>query len=493
MSTFRVAPPSSPAVPDRTIALLLLAGISLFYFITLSGITSSNDGSHYALLRTMIANRTFALEQFDDFAEGNDIAITPDGRLFSDRPPGTAVTAIPFYLAGGLLPDPLQALPSRHDAENPRLLYVLLLPVLAGAGTAVLLYGLLRRLHISQAAAILAVLFFAFGTAQWKYGTVLFSHALSGFLVMASVSLVLRLADTPGSQTWRYLLLGLLLGSAVVVEYSNALVVVVLAVYWLIASWPRARYHWPTTIAPWAVGGLVGAGFLAFYNTVNFGGPLTLSYAYAVNYPWAGSFLTTFNYPLWPGLRALLVWGEGGGWCGGPPCVNQGIFLLSPVLLLALPGLLPYHRRNRAWFWLTTALFLVYLLLFARHQTAHGFTADGRYLVPFLGLLVLPLGFSLDWVLAAGRNEWARAAGLLVIFGLFFLSVRNMAVHIGLSYNYTLDLAQWGDLAAAPAAWSAALRAVFPNTTNLPLLLVPLLLLGLAIGAAVWWRRRAVR
>ena len=69
----------------------------------LSTITSSNDGSHYALLRTMVANRAFTLNQFDDFAEGNDIAITPDGRLFSDRPPGTAVAGIPFYWLGGLL------------------------------------------------------------------------------------------------------------------------------------------------------------------------------------------------------------------------------------------------------------------------------------------------------------------------------------------------------------------------------------------------------
>jgi 4-amino-4-deoxy-L-arabinose transferase-like glycosyltransferase len=478
-----------PRLSDRLVALLLFAGISALYFLTLSGITSSNDGSHYALLRTMVENRAFTLNQFDDFAEGNDIAITPDGRLFSDRPPGTAVTAIPFYLIGGLLPDAPHPPPSRHDAENPRLIYVLLLPVLAGAGTAVILYGLLRRLRVGQTAAILAVLFFALGTAQWKYSTVLFSHALSGFLVAASVALTLNLADAPGSRPWQYLLLGLLLGGAVVTEYSNALVVVVLGIYWLVVSWPRARWHPLVTVVPWAVGGLVAVAFLAFYNTVNFGGPLTLSYAYAVNYPWAGSFLTTFNYPLWPGLRALLVWGEGGGWCGGPPCINQGLTLLSPVLLLALPGLRPYHGRNRAWFWLTTALFLIYLLLFARHQTSHGFTADGRYLVPFLGLLVLPLGFTLDWILSPGRSEATRAAGLLVAFGLLFLSVRNMAVHIGLSYNYTLDLGAWGDLAAAPGAWSAALGAIFPNAANWPMLIPPLLVGGL-IGTAVWWRRR---
>ncbi len=83
---------------DWVIAILLFVVSSSLYFATTSGITSSNDGSHYALLRTMVENRSFALKGFDDYAEGNDIAITEDGRLFSDRPPGTALLGMLFYI-----------------------------------------------------------------------------------------------------------------------------------------------------------------------------------------------------------------------------------------------------------------------------------------------------------------------------------------------------------------------------------------------------------
>jgi hypothetical protein len=123
--------------------LLIFLFLSGVYFATLSGITSSNDGSHYALMRTMVENGRFTLDQFDDYAEGNDIALVGD-KLYSDRPPGNGLAAALFYTAAGPLPAPPAPLPSRHDAENPRLLYVLLLPVLAGAGTAVLLYTILR-------------------------------------------------------------------------------------------------------------------------------------------------------------------------------------------------------------------------------------------------------------------------------------------------------------------------------------------------------------
>ena len=500
--------PSTPSAAldraDWLIAAALFAGLSLVYFMTLAGITSSNDGSHYALLRTMVANRAFTLNQFDDFAEGNDIAITPDGRLFSDRPPGTAVAGIPFYWLGELLTqDPLPnpfpedegvispALPSRHEAGNPRLPYVLLLPVFAGAGTVALLYALLRYLDVGRAAALTAVIFFALGTTQWKYSTVLFSHALSGFLVVLSVTLALLLAERELAGGAWYALLGFSLGAAVVVEYANVLLLPIVGLFWLWRSWPRAARRPLTTVLPALAAAAVPLALLAWYNTTNFGRPWTLSYAYAVNYPWAGSFATTFSFPLPAGLRALLWWGEGGGWCGGPPCVNQGLLLLSPVWALALPGLVLFLRRRQAAFGLMAGLFLVYLLLFAKHHTSHGFTADGRYLVPFLGLLVPALGFVLDWLFDARRGPVFRAAAALVVYGLFFLSLGRQMAHIGTSYGYTLDLAALQLPLARPENAALVLRAVFPNAANWPQLLLPLAA-SLAL-AALLGRRLARR
>ena len=447
---------------------ILFLFFSALYFATGSGITSSNDGSHYALMRTMVENHSFGLEQFDNYAEGNDVAIV-DGRLYSDRPPGTAVTAIPFYLIGKVLPKPLAPLPSRHDAENPALLYVLLLPVWAGAGTITLLYLLLRRQGMAAPAALLACLALGLGTAHWKYSSVLFSHALSSFLVLLAIYLALELARRPDAGWFRYALLGLVLGWSVVVEYSNALLVVVVGLF--VLGWgirPFRPRRLALTLIPFTLAGLLPAVFLAYYNNANFGSFFTLSYAYALNYPWAGEFGSTFSTPLWAGLKAMLYFGESGGWCGGP-CYNQGLFLLSPVLLLALPGFWWYARRNGRAFALTTAVFLIYLLLFARHYTSHGFTGDGRYLVPFLSLLAIPLAYFWEWMLGVGNGR--RAVILqLVGYGLFFLSLRNIALHIGFSYNYTLDLSQLDPMIARPANWRYLLDVLLPNRGNLPLL-----------------------
>ncbi len=475
--------------PSALILFLLFAAL---YFATASGITSSNDGSHYALTRALLSERSFALGPFDDYAEGNDVAIY-NGRLYSDRPPGTAVTATLFYLLGEALPGPLAPLPSRHDDDNPALLYVLLLPAWAGAGTLALLYLLLRRQGVAAPAAWLACLMLGLSTAHWKYSSVLFSHALSTFLVTSCVYLALGLARAPVVSWWRYALLGLLLGWSVVVEYANALLVGLIGGYVLL--WgirPFTPKRLAITLLPFTLAGLLPAAFLAYYNQTNFGSPFTFSYAYALNYPWAGEFASTFSTPLLAGLKAMLFFGESGGWCGGS-CYNQGVFLLSPVLLLALPGLYWYARRQGREMALTTAVFLTYLLLFATHHTAHGFTADGRYLVPFYALLVIPLAYTLEWV---GQRPYSVGSVLLqtAVFALFFLSVRDVLLHIGFSYNYALDLAQLNPMVAHPDNWRYLFHTLLPNWRNLPLLfLAELLVLLPLILLHIGWRKRRLK
>jgi hypothetical protein len=238
-------------------------------------------------------------------------------------------------------------------------------------------------------------------------------------------------------------------------------------------------------LGPLVAGGLISAIFLAFYNNANFGSPFRLSYAYAINYPWANSFATTFNYPLAKGLQALLYWGSGDGWCDGT-CYNQGIFLLSPILLLAIPGWIPYWRKARMECILTTVVFLVYLLLFAKHRTAHGFTADGRYLVPFLSLMTIPLGFTFQWLFSLQRHPVWQAVLLFICYGLVFISMRNVFLHIGFSYNYHLDLSGLDSFVVQISSWQYILSQVFRNLANLPYLwLLEAILLVLI--CLFWW------
>ncbi len=422
----------------------------------------------------MVGNKTFALMQFDNYGEGNDIAITEDGTLYSDRPPGTAIVGTIFYTVSSWFPEFPHPLPSRHDAENPRLIYVMLLPSLFGAGTVVLLYFFLRQLSIPTAAAMTTSIFFAIGTIHWKYSSVLFSHALSSFLIMLSLYLAVNIIHDNRNLIILRFILGFTLGFSVLTEYSNFIIVIIIALLLLISIKTFTLKSIATAITPFIAGGLLPAMFLAFYNYSNFGSPFTLSYTYALNYPWAGDFRSTFDFPLLSGLKAMLYWGQGGGWCG-ETCTNQGVFLLSPILLLALPGFWPYVRQAQWISGLTAFIFIIYLIFFSKHHTAHGFTADGRYLAPFLTLLAIPMGFTIKSIFAYS-HRLTQSILFLGMYGLFYISVRNIFIHIGYSYNYHLNLAMLDKTAVAPANWNYLFNQVFRNINNLPLLWLILIL-----------------
>ncbi|MBI5829160.1 MAG: hypothetical protein HZB20_06385 [Chloroflexi bacterium] len=124
---------------DWRAAWILFAVISTVYFATIAGITSSNDGSHFALVRAIVDHRSFEISDYLEFTENQDYALRGDLR-FSDRPPGTALLAAPLYALSTLLPGPLAPLASKHDPQNPRVMYAVLLSVLAAGATAALFF-----------------------------------------------------------------------------------------------------------------------------------------------------------------------------------------------------------------------------------------------------------------------------------------------------------------------------------------------------------------
>ncbi|MEK7325761.1 MAG: hypothetical protein AAB217_10950, partial [Chloroflexota bacterium] len=303
----------------------------------------------------------------------------------------------------------------------------------------------------------------AFGTMTWKYGSLLYSHATSGLAVMAAVALILRWQTCEVSKTSQ-VFLGLLLGTSVLMEYTNIVFVVLVGSYWLVGRIANSPYR-RRQIVLFAIGGLIPALFLMWYNTVNFGGPLKLSTfnADTTRWPQNLSFFADFATPIWVGLPAMLFYGSD----------NQGLFWLAPISLLGLAGLQGLWRRSRREFALIVGCFTAMLLLFSTSTTFNPYTNDGRYITPFLGLWFVVVGFGISWL--QSRLEAAPTISLisffppLIIYGLLFLSIRNQILHIAFSWGHDLNPAMLRPWAAAPENIAALWSAVFPNALNLPL------------------------
>jgi branched-subunit amino acid ABC-type transport system permease component len=139
------------------------------------------------------------------------------------------------------------------------------------------------------------------------------------------------------------------------------------------------------------------------YNTAVFGGPLNLGYSNSEL--WVKQHHTGFMSLTLPQGEA--AWGITFG-------VFRGLFVLSPLLLLALPGLALWWRsgQRRPEFWVTATSVLA-MLLFNSSSSMWwgGFAVGPRYLLPALPFMALPLA----WVFIAwGHQAWLKGITLLL-------------------------------------------------------------------------------
>jgi hypothetical protein len=449
-------------VSDPRIARRLAAVAFLAYLASSAGLPSANPGSHYALVRAMAEQRSFVIDAYVAFTHGIDIARS-DGHAYSNKSPLTAALTLPFYVAGRAWSSGFSwpAYPVGHDAGEPAVVFVLLLPALAGAAAVALVYRLARRLGASVGGGLAAASVAGFGTLLWRYATTLYSHAPSAALLAGLLLAVVASSGAAGRG--RALLLGLLAGLALGIEYSNALAVGLVGVYALATGrirFPRAPAE-AAALALLALGAALPLAFLAAYNAVCFGSPLTAAYAHATS--WDGGRdvidvgrmrLPGFTTPLGQGLADLLL---------GHDKVEHALLTTSPALALAPLGWLLLARRSWREALLLAGVPLAICLPMAGFRAYWGGSvADTRYLVAALPLLAVPVATVFD----AGRSWVRRLLRVVVVVLLAASVVRTMGAVAGFEGHPLRELraptSTW-QLRADAAALFPAATAFFPR------------------------------
>jgi hypothetical protein len=405
--------------PARTLKLLaLLLACTFAYFV---GPPAWNQNSRLALTRALVEQGQVAI---DDFHATTGDKSLRDGHFYSDKAPGVSLlSTIPYALlvverklTGGELPDvrvqtldpaiaaagqapaPADRLPGDVLIYNPahrvalwlcRMLVISLPSVLAG----LLMFVLLLR-QTTRTAALGTTLIWLLATPALGYACGLYGHQIVAALLFAAFALVV-LESPLGMRTRNLgLLIGSLLGWAVLCEYTSA-VPVVLLLGW--ATWRRGF-----ALGGWiALGGIPWALILAGYHAWAFGSPLATGYDFVYLEEFAEGM--EVNYGIGapdPAVLIQLLFGS-----------YRGLFYLAPALLLAAWGLavmvVDAPRRSsealiRGDLLLSVALIAYYLLLNAGYYMWDGGAALGpRHAVPMLPFLCLGLAAALD------RVPWA--------------------------------------------------------------------------------------
>ena len=132
---------------------------------------------------------------------------------------------------------------------------------------------------------------------------------------------------------------------------------------------------------------VIAAGWM-IYNKVVFGGLFNLGYSYSEL--WVSQHHTGFMSLSIPTLQA--AWGI-------TFSVFRGLFLLSPIALLFLPGFIFWWRSRlyRVELFVCLASFVaMFIFNSSSIMWWGGFAVGPRYLLPGLPFLIVPVGFVFD-------------------------------------------------------------------------------------------------
>jgi len=361
--------------------------------------------------------------QIDDYVENTVDYAKVGEHYYSDKAPGAAFLSIPVYaVLKGFLDLPIMdsvmdkladndALKATLREEGTGLLehkvrfavaQVALTFVASTLPTALmgaLMYRLLARFTARLWPRIGVVLGYSLLTPALAYAGAFYGHQLSAACLFGAFYLVfvgpnVRTKPLP---TRSLLTVGLLLGYSVVTEYPSTLIVGILFLHTFCRLSDRRRISWVIF-----TGALIAAGWMTYNNAI-FGSPFELGYSYSEL--WTKQHHTGFMSLTWPHWDA--IWGI----TFSP---FRGLFVLSPLLLLAVPGFILWHRsgEHRPEFWVAlTSVLVMFLFNSSSIMWWGGFAIGPRYLLPMLPFMALPIVFVFrEWK----NRTWMRVLSILL-------------------------------------------------------------------------------
>jgi len=401
----KTKPKMNQAIEIRRVRLL---GVALFlcyaYFFYLGG--NWNVESRHAQIYALAERGTLVIDTYPFLPPGGGDAAKFDGHYYSDKLLGPSLVAVPFYL-------PLRHLFSAAGLDERRAVYfaLRLTNLITNAFPSALLGGalylFLAHLGLSARLRVWLALAYGLGTLAFPYSTLLFGHQLAAVAIgFAFMLLWLQRAEWSSR---RALVAGALLGFAAISDAMGLFVAFILGVYAVSLAVRHGAGAGAIVrrIAPPAILALAIFSIQLIANWSSFGNALTFPHVYHAQAAFrarhtAGLF--GIHLPQLYSLYQLTV----GPW--------RGLFYGSPVLLLALPGLVLLGRKFRAEAVLIAASYAIVLLIHSGYENWTTGSAYGpRYQIVALPLLIIAL--------APAARRWSFVFKTLALISIAFTTI----------------------------------------------------------------------
>jgi hypothetical protein len=361
---------------------------------------NTNQYSRFGLTQAIVERQTF---EIDPYVYGNDWSFR-SGHYYTNKAPGSSMLGVPFYFVLYYIERPLGGHLASLRKFNLDVTdwFVTAIPSVF-LSVFVLKYLLVEHPEDSNK-AWLTVFTLAVGTIIYPFSTTLWGHPTAAACLFFAYYALVR-----GRSAWAT---GVFLGLACLIEYSSILTIPCFLIYYIWQQKERSVVG----LLQILVGAAPSFVLFIWYHKTCFGGWFTMPSLYQNPYFGLQRNNRVFHVLALP--DPVIMWKLLFG-------AERGLFLISPILILALHGycLLLKPRRLHAELIIALPIVLVFWLFNASFVGWRGGGSSGpRYMIPMLPFLALGL---------------ARAKASLVFYWLLYVSVLNCAAIMAVTTTAT--------------------------------------------------------
>jgi hypothetical protein len=374
--------------------LVAIAGLYLYVFPYFPRLQSANELPRAYLVHAIVEHHTFAIDA-EVARWGTTADVSPaGGHSYSNKAPGSSLLVVPVYAVARVFGEPSLATT------------LWLCRVVSGVVPTLLLLALLSRFLSRYAPEPEVVRFvlvaYALGSMAMVYSILFIAHQLAAVCLAAAWCLAWDFADGR-RRMGAIAAAGALAGCAPLIDYQAAFALVPLALGTL---WKLRGQRKLVPLAIAAAAALPPIVLLLAYHASCFGSPWRTGYDASTTFAaYHQQGLLGLTHPRWSAFVGSLV------------SPDNGLLVLSPWLLLAVPGAAVLWSRSDRVTVLVTASIAAIFIAFVSSLTfwRGGWSVGPRYVTEMLP-------FWLPCIAAAcsawrERPRWAAIAGGLVVIG----------------------------------------------------------------------------
>jgi hypothetical protein len=467
--------PDAPPQRFRQLGWLVAIAVAYLYvFPYFPRIQSANELPRVYLVKAIVDDHTFAIDHGVN-TWGGTADVSPYGsHLYSNKAPGSSLIVVPVYAVVSWIGGPPSLAVSMWISR-----------IVAGVIPALLflwlLWRFLERYAPDPAVRRLTLLAYALGSMAMTYSLLYYSHQLSAVCIGAAWIYALDVIDRRRGLR-AMIAVGLFAGAAPLVDYQAAFAGVPLLVYLIVRMWGR-RPELLRGLGIAAAAAAVPIAILLAYHDVCYGSPLRTGYD-------ASQTFAHFHKQGFLGMGTL----RGVAFWGSLTKPDNGLLVLSPWVLLAIPGGVILWRKGERGHVITVAVIVVMYVLFISSiaMWRGGWGVGPRYITVMLPFL-LPL-------LAAALQAWkdkplllgAASGTIISSIAIYCLTAVTFPYWPDSLKNplYEVTFRLLADNAVAPNVGSAL--GIGGVLGIVPLLLLLVVLVGWTLRRASGWRGLAL-